>query len=46
LPVDQPVTETPIVFPDADARPSTIAVPEKLTDEERAAFALNCRCCS
>jgi N-methylhydantoinase B len=46
LPIDQPVTETPIVFPDVAAKPSAIAVPEKLTDEERVAFAMNCRCCS
>jgi N-methylhydantoinase B len=44
LPVDQPVTETPLPF--AVAAEQQPATAEKLTEEERTAFALQCRCCS
>jgi N-methylhydantoinase B len=44
LPIDEPIAPT-LVFP-----PKTEVVafepPQKLTDEERMVFAMNCRCCS
>jgi hypothetical protein len=45
LPVDQPIAETTVPLPHAhedDHAPP----PEKLTDEERIALAMTCRCCS
>ena len=44
LPVDEPIAPTPI-FP-TNFEPQQIEMPEKLTEEERVAFAMNCRCCS
>jgi N-methylhydantoinase B len=46
LPYDQPVTEIIIPFP-AQAQPAeSSAEHEKLTEEERVAFAMQCRCCT
>ena len=45
LPVDQPIAESPVPPPkpyDHDH----VAPPEKLTEEERVALAMTCRCCS
>lgn len=44
LPVDEPIAPTPIFPPNFE--PQQIEMPEKLTEEERVAFAMNCRCCS
>ncbi|MFA6264651.1 MAG: hydantoinase B/oxoprolinase family protein [Pseudolabrys sp.] len=47
LPIDEPIAPTP-VFPaqvNFDPTPRN-EMPEKLTDEERVVFAMNCRCCS
>ena len=44
LPVDEPIAPTPIFPPNFE--PQQIEIPEKLTEEERVAFAMNCRCCS
>lgn len=44
LPVDEPIAPT-LVFP-PKVEQQQFAVPEKLTEEERVAFAMNCRCCS
>jgi N-methylhydantoinase B len=46
LPHDEPITEIIIPFPTA-AQPA-VREPEheKLTEEERVAFAMRCRCCS
>ena len=44
LPVDQPISETLVPPPPAD--PEQTAAPEKLTEEERVAWAMTCRCCS
>jgi N-methylhydantoinase B len=44
LPVDEPIAPTPIFPPNFE--PQKIEMPEKLTEEERVAFAMNCRCCS
>ena len=48
LPVDEPIAPTPI-FPEhfeAARQPVRNDMPDKLTDEERMVFAMNCRCCS
>lgn len=47
LPLDEPIAPTP-VFPDqlAFEQPQRNEIPEKLTEEERMVFAMNCRCCS
>jgi hypothetical protein len=47
LPVDQPIAETiaPLPF-SAEAIGSPTPGVEKLSDEERIALAMNCRCCS
>ena len=47
LPVDEPIAPTP-VFPEqlAVQQPQRNEIPEKLTEEERMVFAMNCRCCS
>jgi N-methylhydantoinase B len=48
LPVDEPIAPMPI-FPEnfsAVQQPVRNDMPEKLTDEERMVFAMNCRCCS
>ena len=44
LPVDEPIAPT-LVFP-PKVEQQQFALPEKLTYEERVAFAMNCRCCS
>lgn len=47
LPIDEPIAPTP-VFPAqlAVQQPQRNEIPEKLTEEERMVFAMNCRCCS
>ena len=46
LPHDEPITEIIIPFP-TTAQPQAVAPEhEKLTEEERVAFAMRCRCCS
>ncbi|WP_082540562.1 hydantoinase B/oxoprolinase family protein [Pseudolabrys sp. Root1462] len=47
LPIDEPIAPTP-VFPTQMAfeQPQRNEIPEKLTEEERVVFAMNCRCCS
>jgi N-methylhydantoinase B len=45
LPHDQPVSEVIIPFP-AAAQPTANPEHEKLTEEERVAFAMQCRCCT
>jgi N-methylhydantoinase B len=48
LPVDEPIAPMPI-FPERMAfepQPVRNEMPEKLSDEERMVFAMNCRCCS
>jgi N-methylhydantoinase B len=47
LPVDQPIAETIAPFPFAAEAvgPSSVGA-EKLSEEERIALAMNCRCCS
>lgn len=47
LPIDEPIAPTP-VFPEQLAlqQPQRNEIPEKLTEEERMVFAMNCRCCS
>jgi N-methylhydantoinase B len=44
LPVDEPISET-LVFPPPPEQ-DYFQPPQKLTEEERVAFAMNCRCCS
>jgi N-methylhydantoinase B len=46
LPVDRPVAETVALLPFAAEAVGAPTVGEKLTDEERIALAMNCRCCS
>ena len=47
LPVDQPIAETIAPFPfAAEAVGPSSAGAEKLSEEERIALAMNCRCCS
>lgn len=47
LPIDEPIAPAP-VFPEqlAIQQPQRNEIPEKLTEEERMVFAMNCRCCS
>lgn len=48
LPIDEPLAPTPI-FPESMApapRPVRNEISEKLSEEERVAFAMSCRCCS
>lgn len=47
LPLDEPIAPTP-VFPAQMVfeQPQRNEIPEKLTEEERVVFAMNCRCCS
>jgi len=45
LPVDQPISET-LVPPPQPQDYDHAHVPEKLSEEERVAMAMNCRCCS
>ena len=45
LPQDQPIAESGIPFA-AVAQAERNPEREKLTEEERTAFALTCRCCS
>ncbi|MBS0246878.1 MAG: hydantoinase B/oxoprolinase family protein [Proteobacteria bacterium] len=47
LPIDEPIAPTPI-FPAQMIleQPQRNEIPEKLTEEERVVFAMNCRCCS
>ncbi len=44
LPVDEPIAPT-LVFPPKEEQ-EQFRLPERFTDEERVAFAMNCRCCS
>ena len=44
LPVDEPIAPT-LIFP-PKIEQEQFKVPEKLTEEERMVFAMNCRCCS
>ncbi|MBI1205631.1 MAG: hydantoinase B/oxoprolinase family protein [Rhodopseudomonas sp.] len=44
LPIDEPIAET-LVFPPPPVQDHS-QLPQKLTEEERVAFAMNCRCCS
>ncbi|MEA2924201.1 MAG: N-methylhydantoinase, partial [Alphaproteobacteria bacterium] len=46
LPHDEPITEIIIPFPAAPQPQSRGIEDEKLTEEERVAFAMRCRCCS
>ena len=46
LPHDEPITEIIIPFPAARAAAGREPEHEKLTEEERVAFAMRCRCCS
>jgi N-methylhydantoinase B len=45
LPLDRPEAEAPLPFP-ASVELQPPAASERLTEEERVAFAINCRCCS
>jgi N-methylhydantoinase B len=46
LPIDEPVAETDLPFaPPPEQQPGASQV-QALTEEERVAFAMNCRCCS
>jgi N-methylhydantoinase B len=45
LPVDQPVAEIPVPIP-APVEEARIAPPAALSEEERTALAMSCRCCS
>ena len=45
LPQDQPIAESGVPFP-AVAQPELNPEHQKLTEEERTAFAMTCRCCS
>ena len=45
MPTDEPEAEAAFPFaPSLEQQPATVV--EQLTDEERVAFAMNCRCCS
>ena len=46
LPHDEPITEIIIPFPVATQPYKPDPAHEKLTEEERTAFAMACRCCS
>jgi N-methylhydantoinase B len=46
LPHDEPITEVIIPFPTAAQAQVREPEHEKLTEEERVAFAMRCRCCS
>jgi N-methylhydantoinase B len=46
LPHDEPITEIIIPFPTAPQAAVREPEQEKLTEEERVAFAMRCRCCS
>jgi N-methylhydantoinase B len=46
LPHDEPITEVIIPFPIAAQAQVREPEHEKLTEEERVAFAMRCRCCS
>ena len=46
LPHDQPITEVIIPFPAATQPPERNPEHDKLSEEERVAFAMQCRCCS
>jgi N-methylhydantoinase B len=46
LPVDQPIAETTAPLPFVAEAIGAPSVGEKLSDEERIALAMNCRCCS
>jgi N-methylhydantoinase B len=46
LPIDEPVAETDLPFaPPPEQQPAASSA-QALTEEERVAFAMNCRCCS
>jgi N-methylhydantoinase B len=45
LPIDEPVAETDLPFAPPDQQPAASPA-QALTEEERVAFAMNCRCCS
>jgi hypothetical protein len=45
LPVDQPISETLVPPPVPQAHEHSHSA-EKMTEEERAAWAMSCRCCS
>jgi N-methylhydantoinase B len=45
MPFDEPVAETPVPLP-KQVDEGRIEPPEKLTEEERTALAMNCRCCT
>jgi N-methylhydantoinase B len=46
LPVDEPVAETDLPFDPPPEQQPAASQPQVLTEEERVAFAMNCRCCS
>jgi len=46
LPHDEPISDIIIPFPAAPQAPERNPELEKLTEEERTAFAMTCRCCS
>jgi len=46
LPHDEPITDIIIPFPTAPQQKPLEPEHEKLTEEERVAFAMRCRCCS
>ena len=47
LPIDEPIAPTPLFPQQMDfEQPQRNEIPEKLTEEERVVFAMNCRCCS
>ena len=45
LPHDEPITEIIIPFPAAPQPQAKAPEHEKMTEEERVAFAMQCRCC-
>ena len=45
LPHDEPITEIIIPFPTAPQPQARAPEHEKMTEEERVAFAMQCRCC-
>jgi N-methylhydantoinase B len=46
LPVDQPEAEAPLPFASVAEQQPAAPAAQALTEEERVAFAMNCRCCS